>query len=65
MTYSFSNNKEELCMDTDHFFIYGYPNSDYRLNCIFSFIKKLDKPINGKSFDYELTISVTLIKKTL
>lgn len=50
-------------MDTNHFIIYDSPGLDCRLNCIFSFIKKLDKPINGKSFDYELTVSVTLIHK--
>ena len=63
LTYSFDYNKEELCMNTDNFLIYGSLNSDCRLNSIFSFIKKLDKPINGKSFDYELTVSVTLIHK--
>ena len=64
LTYSFDCNKEELCMDTNNFIIYDSPGLDCRLNCIFSFIKKLDKPINGKSFDYELTVSVTLIHKS-
>ena len=50
-------------MDTKDFLIYGSLGADCRLNCIFSFIKKLNKPINGKSFDYELTASVTLIHK--
>lgn len=63
LTYSFDCNKEELCMDTKNFLIYGSFGSDCRLNCIFNFFKKLNKPINGKSFDYELTASVTLIHK--
>lgn len=63
LTYLFDLNKEELCMDTDNFLVYGSLGSDCRLNCIFSFIKKLDKPINGKSFNYELVASVTLIHR--
>lgn len=50
-------------MDTNNFIVYESLGLECRLNCIFSFIKKLDKPINGKSFDYELTASVTLIHK--
>lgn len=63
LTYSFDKDKEELCMNTDNFFIYGSLGSECRINCIFEFVKKLDKPINGKSFDYELIASVTLIHK--
>lgn len=50
-------------MNTDNFFLAEALNLECRLNCIFIFIKKLDKPINGKSFDYELAASVTLIQK--
>ena len=63
LTYSFNYNKEELCMNTDNFFLAEALNLECRLNCIFIFIKKLDKPINGKSFDYQLAASVTLIQK--
>lgn len=63
LTYTFDQNKEELCMDTDNFLIYGSLRSECRLNCIFSFVKKLSKPISGKSFDYELIASVTLVHK--
>ena len=63
LTYSFNYNKEELCMNTDNFFLAEDLNLECRINCIFIFIKKLDKPINGKSFDYQLAASVTLIQK--
>lgn len=63
LTYSFNYNKEELCMDTNNFFLEEAFNLECRLNCIFIFIKKLDKPINGKSFNYQLAASVTLIQK--
>ena len=63
LTYSFDQDKEELCMNTDNFLIYGSLGSECRINCTFSFVKKLNKPINGKSIDYELIASVILIHK--
>lgn len=50
-------------MDTRNFLFIESLGLECRINCIFEFIKKLDKSINGKSIDYQITVSVTIIQQ--